>query len=81
MHEASLAKCAFDIVTDELTKNNLNKLNSVTLKCGDKAGLVVSQLKDAYEALISNSQFPDSKLFIEIEKDSTVFQVEKIDAD
>jgi len=66
MHELSLAQNIIEIITDELSKNGLTQVNTITLKVGEMAQVMPDSLRFGFECLSRETPLEGAKLIIAI---------------
>lgn len=65
MHEMSIISSLFEMVKQELAKNNATKIVMVRVKYGRLANLVPEAMSFAWEALTVGTEYADAKLELE----------------
>lgn len=65
MHEMSIISSLFEMVKQEIQKNNATKLIMVRVKYGRMANLVPEAMSFAWEALTVGTEYADARLELE----------------
>ncbi|RJQ50712.1 MAG: hydrogenase maturation nickel metallochaperone HypA [Desulfobacteraceae bacterium] len=64
MHELSIAQRIVDIVSEEMSRNGLTRVDAVTLKVGDMAQILPDSLLFGFECLTDRTPLAGAKLII-----------------
>lgn len=64
MHELSLANDIIETINQNVPKEELNRVKSITLKVGALSGVVSDSLKFSFEAITSDTELEGAELVI-----------------
>jgi hydrogenase nickel incorporation protein HypA/HybF len=66
MHEMSIAHSLFDILREEMEKNNAKTLRSVKLKIGELSAIVPDSLSFCFEVMTKGTHMEGAELIMDI---------------
>jgi hydrogenase nickel incorporation protein HypA/HybF len=64
MHEVSICESILDVLMEEAAKNKASRINQVTLKIGEMAGVVEDALRFAFEVVTEGTLAEGAKLTV-----------------
>jgi hydrogenase nickel incorporation protein HypA/HybF len=66
MHEMSIAQSLFDILEEEMKKNNAKTLRSVRLRIGELSAIVPDSLSFCFEVMTAGTHMEGAELVMDI---------------
>ncbi|MGB9594762.1 MAG: hydrogenase maturation nickel metallochaperone HypA [Candidatus Poribacteria bacterium] len=65
MHEISLIENIIDIISSEMSKNGITKVNSISLKIGKMQQVIEESLRFGFEIMSQNTPLEGAEIIIE----------------